>query len=196
MKQPHIVILGAGYGGIMTTVNLQKSLDMKAARVTLVNKNDYHYQATWLHENAAGTLHHDRTRIAIKDVVNTNKINFVQDTVVSIKPGDKKVKLENRELTYDILIIGLGFEAATFGITGLDDHAFMINDINSARLIREHIEYHFAMYNNEKKDQAHLNIVVGGGGFTGIEFLGELANRIPELCKEFDINKSRVRIIN
>src|SRR5690625_2116578 len=195
MKQPHIVIMGSGYGGIMTTVNLQKSLDMKAARVTLVNKNDYHYQATWLHENAAGTLHHDRTRIAIKDVVDMNKIKFVQDTVLSIKPEQKKVKLENGELTYDILVIGLGFEAATFGIPGLREHAFMIGDINSARLIREHIEYNFAIFNNEKENQARLNIVVGGGGFTGVEFLGDLANRIPELCKEYDINKSRVRII-
>lgn len=197
MKKTHIVILGAGYGGIMTTVSLQKSLGIHEASITLVNKNDYHYQSTWLHENAAGTLHHDRTCIAIKDVVNMNQIKFVQDAVVCIKPAHKKVKLENGELTYDILVIGLGFEAATFGISGLDENAFMIGDINSARLIKEHIEYNFAMYNNEtKSNQARLNIVVGGGGFTGVEFLGELANRIPELCKEFDINKSRVRIIN
>ncbi|WP_099160015.1 NAD(P)/FAD-dependent oxidoreductase [Virgibacillus ndiopensis] len=197
MKKPNIVILGAGYGGMMTTVKLQKSMGVNNANITLVNKNDYHYQTTWLHENAAGTLHHDRTRIPIKDVVNMSKINFVKDTVVSIKPDEKKVKLENSELTYDILVIGLGFEAATFGIPGLMENAFTIGDINSARLIREHIEYNFAMYHNDKeKNQARLNIVVGGGGFTGIEFVGELANRIPELCKEYDIDKSLVRIIN
>ncbi|MFD1039476.1 NAD(P)/FAD-dependent oxidoreductase [Virgibacillus byunsanensis] len=197
MNNPNIVILGAGYGGIMTTVKLQKSLGVNEANITLVNKHDYHYQTTWLHENAAGTLHHDRTRIAIKDVVNTSKVNFVQDTVISIKPEEKKVKLENSELSYDILVIGLGFESATFGIPGLKEHAFTIGNINSARLIREHIEYNFAKYNNEKEnDQARLNIVVGGGGFTGIEFIGELANRIPELCEEYDIDKSLVRIIN
>lgn len=196
MKRPHIVILGAGYGGIMTAMHLQKLLHRQEAVVTLVNKNDYHYQSTWLHENAAGTLHHDRTRIPIKEVIDTNKVNFVQEMVTSIKPELKKVKLENGELKYDILVIGLGFEAATYGIPGLEEHAFMIGDIDSARLIREHIEYNFAMFNNKKEDQSRLNIVVGGGGFTGVEFLGELANRIPELCKEYDINKSRVRIIN
>lgn len=196
MNKPNIVILGAGYGGMMTTVNLQKSLGINQANITLVNKHDYHYQSTWLHESAAGTLHHDRTRITIKDVINTKKVNFVQDTVVSIQPEEKKVTLENSELTYDILVVSLGFEAATFGIKGLEENAFMIESLNTSRLIREHIEYNFAMYHNEKeKNQARLNIVVGGAGFTGMEFVGELANRVPELCKEYDIDKSLVRII-
>lgn len=197
MEKPHIVILGAGYGGLMTTVNLQKSIGVNQANITLVNKNDYHYQSTWLHESAAGTIHHDRTRIDIKDVIRTNQVNLVVDTVVSIKPEEKKVILENDELSYDILVIGLGFEANTFGIPGLEEHAFMIDNLNSTRLIREHIEYNFALYHNEnKKNQARLNLVVGGAGFTGIEFVGELANRVPELCKEYDIDRSLVRIIN
>src|SRR5690625_4587903 len=196
MERPNIVILGAGYGGLMTTVNLQKLIGTNQATITLVNKHDYHYQSTWLHESAAGTLHHDRTRIQISDVVNQNKVNFVQDTVVTIKPEEKKVIMENGELTYDILVIGLGFEAATFGIPGLEENAFMISSLDSSRLIREHIEYNFALYHNEKeKNEARLNIVVGGAGFTGIEFVGELANRIPELCKEYDIDRSQVRII-
>lgn len=197
MEKPHIVVLGAGYGGLMTTVNLQRSLGANQANITLVNKNDYHYQSTWLHESAAGTLHHDRTRIDIEDVIKTNRVNLLVDTVVTMKPEEKKVILENGELTYDYLVIGLGFEAATFGIPGLAEHAFMISNLNSTRLIREHIEYNFALYHNEeKKNQARLNLVVGGAGFTGIEFVGELANRVPELCEEYDIDRSLVRIIN
>ena len=196
MNKPNIVVLGAGYGGLITTINLQKSLGTNQANITLVNKHDYHYQSTWLHESAAGTLHHDRVRIPIKDVINTSKVNLVIDTVVSIDPKEKKVVLENDELTYDILVVGLGFESATFGIPGLEENAYMIENLNSSRLIREHIEYNFAMYHNEKeKNQARLNIVVGGAGFTGMEFVGELANRIPELCKEYDIDKSLVKII-
>ncbi|MGP4073007.1 NAD(P)/FAD-dependent oxidoreductase [Piscibacillus sp. B03] len=197
MNRPNIVILGAGYGGIMTAVNLQKKMSPEEANITLVNKHDYHYQTTWLHENAAGTLHHDRTRIAIKDVVDFNKINFVQDTVQSIDPKSKTVTLEDGELSYDYLVIGLGFESATFGIEGLKEHAFSIQNINSARLIRDHIEYNFAQYNLEKDERQDLiTIIVGGAGFTGIEFVAELANRIPELCQEYDVPKDKVRLIN
>src|SRR5699024_4728438 len=82
-------------------------------------------------------------------------------------------------------------------IPGLAEYAFTIEDINSARLIREHLAYNFAMYQHEDgKNLGRLNIVIGGGGFTGVEFLGELVNRIPELCEEYDINKSMVRVIN
>ncbi|SFD94183.1 NADH dehydrogenase [Lentibacillus persicus] len=192
-----VVVLGAGYGGIMTAVNLQKILNLNEASITLVNKYDYHYQTTWLHENAAGNLHHDRTRIPIDEIINTDKVHFIIDEVVSIKPEKKKVKLETGELYYDLLVIGLGFETETFGIPDLKENAFTIGNIDSARLIREHLEYNFAMYHHEnRKNPGRLNIVVGGGGFTGVEFLGELANRIPELCEEYDINKSLVRIIN
>lgn len=192
-----IVILGAGYGGMMTSVELQKVLKQNDANITLVNKHDYHYQATWLHEVAAGTIDDERAQIDIKDVINTNRINFVQDTVVQLKLDEKTIKLENSEITYDVLVIGLGFEAATFGIPGIDEYAFTIGNINNSRLIREHVEYNFAKYHNEEeKNQARLNIVVGGGGFTGVEYIGELVNKLPELCEKYDIDKNLVRIIN
>ncbi|TLS38858.1 NAD(P)/FAD-dependent oxidoreductase [Pseudalkalibacillus caeni] len=197
MSRPKIAILGAGYGGIMTAVRLQKEMGANEAEVTLVNKHNYHYQTTWLHEPAAGTMHHDKTRIMIDEVIDNNKINFVQDTVVEIKPEEKRVILENGELTYDYLVIGLGFEPATFGIKGLKENAFSIRSVNSVRKIKEHIEYQFASYNNEPEERNDLiTIIVGGAGFTGIEFVGELAERVPELCEEFDIDRSKVRIIN
>lgn len=197
MNQPKIVVLGAGYGGLTTVAKLQKKLGVNDAKITLVNKHDYHYESTWLHEAAAGTLHHDRSRVKISDLINSAKVEFIQDTVTAIKPDDKKVELQNGVLDYDYLVVALGFEAATFGIPGLLENAFTIGSINQARLIREHIDYQFAKYNNEPEPkQERLNIVVGGGGFTGIEFLGELANRVPELCKEYDIDRSKVRLIN
>ncbi|MGN8645269.1 NAD(P)/FAD-dependent oxidoreductase [Gracilibacillus sp. HCP3S3_G5_1] len=197
MNKPKIVVLGAGYGGLTTVAKLQKKLGVNDAHITLVNKHDYHYESTWLHEAAAGTLHHDRSRVKISGIINSAKVNFIQDTVTAIKPDEKKVELQDGEvLDYDYLVVALGFEAATFGIPGLLDHAFTIGSINKARQIREHIDYQFATYNNEAEPKAErLNIVIGGGGFTGIEFAGELANRIPELCEEYDIDRSKVRVI-
>src|SRR5699024_12040622 len=67
MNKPEIVVLGAGYGGIMTTVKLQKLLRPNDANITLVNKHDYHYLTTRLHEAAAGTIQDDLTRIPIRE---------------------------------------------------------------------------------------------------------------------------------
>ncbi|BAC14306.1 NADH dehydrogenase [Oceanobacillus iheyensis HTE831] len=195
MNKPHIVILGAGYGGMMAAARMQKLIHSNEAKITLVNKNDYHYQTTWLHENAAGTLHHDRSKIDIKEVIDRNRIKLILDEVVSIKREEKKVKLKNQELYYDILIVSLGFEPAIYGIPGLSEFAYSIKDINSARLIRERIEYNFALYTNENKPtDGRLNIVIGGGGLTGVEFAGELINRIPTICEEYDIEKNLVKV--
>ncbi|WP_059173601.1 NAD(P)/FAD-dependent oxidoreductase [Bacillus sp. FJAT-27445] len=196
MKIPKIVILGAGYGGLVTAVRLQKMVGVNEAEIVLVNKNDYHYETTWLHEASAGTLHHDRVRYDIDTVIDRHKVEFVQGTVIEVNKEEKKVVLEKGELAYDYLVIALGAEPETFGIKGLKEFAFGITNVNSARQMREHIEYQFATYNieEEKKDE-RLTIVVGGAGFTGIEFLGELANRIPELCQEYDVDFNKVRII-
>jgi len=196
LKKPNVVILGAGYGGLMTTVRLQKMVGVNEANITLVNKNDYHYESTWLHEASAGTLHHDRVRYPIADVIDSRKVNFVKDTVVKVVPEENRVILENGELSYDYLVVALGFESETFGIKGLKEYAFSIANVNAARQIREHIEYQFATYNTEaEKRDERLTIVVGGAGFTGIEFLGELVNRVPELCREYDVDPHKVRII-
>ena len=146
-----IVILGAGYAGMMTSVKLQKKLSVNEANITLVNKHDYHYQSTWLHEVSAGTIDPNQCKIDIKDVVNTNKVNLVIDSVVEINPEEKKVKLENSELSYDILVICLGFQAATFGIPGIEEHAFTVENISTSLLIREHIEYNFAKYQESEE---------------------------------------------
>jgi NADH dehydrogenase len=64
------------------------------------------------------------------------------------------------------------------------------------RLIREHIDYQFARYKNEADRLDYLTFVVGGAGFTGVEFAGELADRVPYLCKNFDVDPELVKIIN
>ncbi|MCF6092461.1 NAD(P)/FAD-dependent oxidoreductase [Microaerobacter geothermalis] len=197
MMVPKILILGAGYGGLMTMVHLQRELSYNEAEITLVNKHDYHYITTHLHEPAAGTAHHERIKIDIKELIDEKKVNFIEGIVKEIKPDQNLVLLEDgQELSYDYLVIALGSEPETFGIKGLREHALSIRNIDSVRMIKEHIEYMFSKYNNEPDCEECLTFVVGGAGFTGIEFVGELADRIPALCEEFDVDPGKVKIIN
>ncbi|GAB2677180.1 NAD(P)/FAD-dependent oxidoreductase [Paenibacillus thermoaerophilus] len=193
---PRIVILGAGYGGIVTALRLQKELNYNEADVTLVNKHDYHYITTHLHMPAAGTDHPENARVDISKLIDEFKIDFVKSTVIEIRPQDRKVILEDGTLSYDYLVVGLGGEPETFGIPGLKEYAMNIRSINSVRLIREHIEYQFAQFKRDSSRPELLTFVVGGAGFTGIEFVGELADRVPELCREFDVDPKLVKIYN
>ena len=196
MKRPTILVLGAGYGGLSTVVNLQKNIGIDVADITLINQNNYHYEATWLHEASAGTLRPDQVRYDIADVIKSDKVKFVKASVEGIDIAGKQVTTDNGVFSYDYLVIGLGFEGETFGIPGLDKYALSIANVKAARQIREHIEYQFATWSMEEvKDDSRLTIVVGGAGFTGIEFLGELGNRVPELCKEFDVPQEKVRVL-
>ncbi|WP_313237891.1 NAD(P)/FAD-dependent oxidoreductase [Sporosarcina ureae] len=196
MKRPTILVLGAGYGGLMTVVNLQKSLGADEADIVLINKNDYHYESTWLHEAAAGTLSPEQVRYDISSVINSNKVKFIEAEVTGIDVATKSIKTNLGSHTYDYLVIGLGFEGETFGIPGLDKYALSIANVNAARHIRDHMEYQFATWSTEEvKDDSRLTIIVGGAGFTGIEYLGELGNRVPELCKEYDVPTKKVRIL-
>lgn len=196
-NKPKIVVLGAGYAGLMTTKRLTKILSPEEADIVLVNKHNYHYETTWLHEVAAGTINPNQARYMISDVINPNRVRLIYDVVEKVDKSDKRVILENGEITYDYLVIALGFTTNTFGIKGMEEHAMSIVDIDSSRQIRDHIEYKFSSYkNSENPNDDDLTILVGGAGFTGIEFVGELAEHVPKLCKKYDINRNRVRIIN
>lgn len=195
VRRPKIVILGAGYGGLSAVRRLQKLLMIHEADLFLVSKHDFQHETIWLHEAAAGTLNHNRARYKIKSILDQSKVQFIQGQVTEIKPELQKVLLEEQEMDYDYLIIALGGNPETFGIPGLKENALFISDIDSSRQIKEHIEYQFASYRGkEERDGKKLKILVGGAGFTGIEFLGEITDRISELCQEYDIDRELVKL--
>ncbi len=191
---PRIVILGAGYGGIVTAIRLQKELNYNEADVTLVNKHDYHYITTTLHMPAAGTDVSKNACVNILNLIDEFKIDFVKSTVVQIRPHEKKIILSDGTLSYDYLVIGLGGETETFNIPGLLENSMNIRSINTVNLIREHIEYQFAKFKRDQTRKDYITFIVGGAGFTGIEFIGELADRVPELCKEYGVDPAWVKI--
>lgn len=190
-----VLVLGAGYAGLQTITKLQKQISADEAEVTLINKNDYHYEAIWLHEASAGTISYEDLLYPVESVVNKDKVNFVKAEVTKIDRNAKKVETDAGIFDYDILVVSLGFETETFGIKGMKDHAFQIENVLTARKLSRHIEDKFANYASSKqKDDKDLAIIVGGAGFTGVEFLGELTDRIPELCNKYGVEQGKVKI--
>ncbi|MDF2857140.1 MAG: hypothetical protein K0Q87_2991, partial [Neobacillus sp.] len=81
MRKPKIVILGAGYGGIITGKKLEKLLKSGEADVTIINKHDYHYITTQLHRTGAGTASDRQIAMSIPELINPEKTNFKKGTV-------------------------------------------------------------------------------------------------------------------
>ncbi|MGV3243515.1 NAD(P)/FAD-dependent oxidoreductase [Staphylococcus sp. 11261D007BR] len=193
-ERKKVLVLGAGYAGLQTVSKLQKQLSAEDAEITLVNKNDYHYEATWLHEASAGTISYEDLLYPIESVLKSH-VNFVRAEVTKIDRNAKKVETTKGVFDFDILVVALGFESETFGIDGMKDHAFQIENVHTARNISRHLEDKFANYAATKdKDDKDLAILVGGAGFTGIELLGELTDRIPELANKYGVERSKVKI--
>ncbi|WP_066064910.1 NAD(P)/FAD-dependent oxidoreductase [Neobacillus soli] len=195
MDKPKIVILGAGYGGLITNKTLEKLLKSGEADVTLINKHEYHYLTTQLHKTGVGTATDRQIALSIPELINVNKTRFLKAAVSTVDIDNQEVHLEDGEMVkYDYLLIALGFEVETFGIPGIKEHAFEIRSFRSSKAIYHHIKKQFTLY-KEDQNPSRLTFVVAGGGFTGIEMLGELADGLPKLCKEHDIPFEKVRIV-
>ena len=196
MGTPKIVILGAGYGGLITSRKLEKTLRTGEAEVTLINKHDYHYISTQLHRTGAGTASDEKITLHIPDLLKTNKVQFKKGTIKGVDFTANEIQLESGEfISYDYLMIGLGFDVSTFGIPGVEENAFKIKSFRSTKAIYNHILRQFAAY-KEDLNPSRLTFAVAGGGFTGIEMIGELIEAMPKLCLKYDIPESETRIIN
>ncbi|MEC1521218.1 NAD(P)/FAD-dependent oxidoreductase [Neobacillus niacini] len=195
MNKPKIVILGAGYGGIITSKKLEKLLKSGEADVTLINKHEYHYITTQLHKTGVGTAADRQIAMEIPELINPEKTNFIKGSVTSVDVKQQVVQLEDGvTVEYDYLLIALGFDIETFGIPGIKEHAFAIRSFRSTKAIYNQIVRQLTQY-KEDKDPSRLTFVVAGGGFTGVEMLGELAEGLPKLCKKYEVPFEEVKIV-
>ena len=149
----------------------KKEISTDEAEITLINKNEYHYESTWLHEASAGTINYEDLMYPVESALKQDKVNFVVAEVTKIDRNAKRVETDKGVYDYDVLVVALGFVSETFGIDGMKDYAFQIENVLTSRKLSRHIEDKFANYAASKeKDDKDLAILVGGAGFTGIEF--------------------------
>ena len=115
-------------------------------------------------------------------------INLLISKVESISADERKVTLSSGKiLTYDKLVVGLGSQTAYFGIPGLEENSMVLKSAADANKINKHIEECIQEY-AKSNNPADATIVIGGGGLTGVELVGEIADTIPEVAKKYGIN--------
>ena len=180
----HILILGGGYGGLLTAQTARKYFSAEEARITLVNRNQSHQIVTELHRLAVGGLNERNVALPLDKLLRDKAVDLKIGTVTNIAPDAKKVTLESgTTLEYDTLVIALGSETAFFGIPGLEQYSLTLKSVEDANKIRAHVEARIDAY-AVSKDKADATFVIGGGGLSGIELIGELADMLPKWCEK------------
>ncbi|MCF8565286.1 NAD(P)/FAD-dependent oxidoreductase [Alicyclobacillus tolerans] len=192
----HVVILGAGYGGIQAALETRRGLTADAAKITIVNREPFHQLITELHQPAAGRLQEKNITIPLDKLLSGKRIGVCLGEVASIQLDKRTVALaDGSELKYDILVVALGSESEYFGIEGLKENSFVLKSVHDATRIRSHIEDCIERY-KVTEDPADLTFAVGGAGLTGIELIGELADMIPIFCKKHGVDPKNVKLLS
>ena len=173
LSKKRIVILGAGYAGIFLATNISRSTNGNIGEVVLVDKNPYHQLLQEIHLVAAGFRTVNEVKIPILTLMEGMNIKFIQSTVKQIRPDKNLVMLELNEISYDILIICLGASTKYFNVRGAIEYSLPLRSINDASLIYDKVSA--LIESNNKHD-----IVVVGGGATGVSLGGALSDLIRE----------------
>lgn len=199
-SQEHIVIVGGGFGGIATAKKLRKS----SCKVTLIDKSNHHLFQPLLYQVATAALSPGDIAAPIRAVLGEDSgIQVLMGKVEKVKPEQKQLLLhDSRTVTYDRLVLAPGAKYNYFGNEQWEEHAPGLKSISDALNIRERI-----LLSLEEAEQIedpalrepYLTYVIVGGGPTGVEMAGaiaEIAKR--QLMRDFQnisANETRVFLV-
>jgi NADH:quinone reductase (non-electrogenic) len=173
--RPRVLVLGGGFAGIGAAQKLKKS----DVDIVLVDKNDYHTFQPLLYQVATGLLEQPAVGHPIRDLVHgQDNTRMHQDRVTAVDLDAREVQFaELKPLSYDYLVFGLGAEVNFFGVEGAAEHAFPLYTLSDAVRLKNHVlrQWEAADKDPGLIDDGALNIVVVGGGPTGVETAGALA---------------------
>ncbi|MCE9626235.1 MAG: NAD(P)/FAD-dependent oxidoreductase [Deltaproteobacteria bacterium] len=173
-KRKQVVILGGGFGGLYAAQAL-KAPDLG---ITLVDRRNFHLFQPLLYQVATGGLSPGDIASPLRAVLKRNGIRVISAEAVDIDPKGQKVLLSDGELPYDFLVVATGSSHHYFGHPEWEPLAPGLKTVEDALEMRRRIFLAFETAEREsdpQKRRAWLNFVVVGGGPTGVELAGALA---------------------
>jgi NADH dehydrogenase len=197
VARKHVVVLGGGFGGVGAAVNLRHA----DVDVTIVDRNDYHTFQPLLYQVATDLLETTAVGHPLRDLFHDHPNVTVHEAVVTgVDLDARRVDFERRDpITYDYLVIALGAQATFFGVEGAAEHAFPLYTLADAVRLRSHVLdcWEDADRDRDLVDAGALNVAIVGGGPTGVESAGALAELYRrDFAKDYpDIPPDKARIV-
>jgi NADH dehydrogenase len=172
-----LIIIGGGFGGL----KLARLLSNKPGfEITLIDRFNYHQFQPLFYQVATSGLDASNISFPLRKVFQKSKnIHFRMAEVKSIITGQKKVVTDIGEFDYDSLVIATGADTNFFGNQNLIDHAFPMKSTTEALRLRHRLLHNFEdalSAKNEAERQRLMNVVIVGGGPTGVELSGAIAD--------------------
>lgn len=190
-----ILIVGGGYGGLLSALSARANLTPAEANITLINRVDSHQIITELHRLAAGNVHEKAVALPLSRLLKGKNVNVQIAGVDRIDVEGRKVSAtDGSSYTYDVLVLALGSETNYFGIPGLQENSLTLKSVADANKVYAHVEARIAEY-RKTKNKADATFVIGGGGLTGVELVGELADELPGICRRHGVNFADIELI-
>ena len=181
-----IVILGAGVAGLRVAQRLERKLTPSEAKIILIDENDYHQYLYRIHE-VCNFEYEDNEIIVPLSRILGKRVDFRQTSVLNIDTEARTLSTGMGDISYNICVVALGSHVTYFGIDGLEDNSMVLNSFESAKRIRARIHQ---LFKEAQETGTPPKILIGGGGFTGVELADELSDCIPILCKEHGVESS------
>ena len=168
--KPRVVILGAGFGGLTAARAMAKDAD-----VTLVDRHNFQTFLPLLYQVSTAGLAADHVVHPIRGALRKSGVKFRMGSPLSVDHKNKTVKLDSSEvLEFDHLIVALGSATSDFGVPGVAEYGMGMKSVNEAITIRANVMRRFEDL-CRFEDDTRLSIAVVGGGPTGVEMAGALA---------------------
>ena len=183
-EQTTVVIAGAGYAGLHVALRLEATRGHKRANVILVDRHLYHQVTTELPRVASGTRLASAVRIPVDQRL-TQRTRFVQADVLGFDLPAQHLLTSSGPLPYTRLVLTLGSQPNDYGIPGLAEHALNLYSSEDAEHVWAAVHSAVGLAVAEPdagRRRDRLTVLVGGGGPTGVEIAGELAEALPELA--------------
>jgi NADH dehydrogenase len=181
-KKKHAVVIGAGFGGLACAKKLRK---LDSYSVTLIDRNPYQLFSPLLYQVATASLPEDDIAFPVRTAY--QDVQFVRAEVTNIDATKKELTLSNgKTISYDDLILAVGSEGTTFGIPGVAEHAFQMKSVGDAREIRHSLLSAYESVEDGLLPLESLNVVIVGGGPTGVELAGAVKELQHEIHREFE----------
>ncbi|CUX97208.1 NAD(P)/FAD-dependent oxidoreductase [Candidatus Hoaglandella endobia] len=189
-----IVIIGGGAGGLELATSLGHKLGRRQqADITLVDRNHSHLWKPLLHEVAVGSLDESIDALSYMAHARSHNYQFQLGTMHDIDRENKNILLDKildsrgellvpaRRLYYDILVVALGSMSNDFGTEGVKEYCIFLDNLRQAQHFHKEMLNLFLKFSTQGKIGAKVNIVIVGGGATGVELSAELHNAVQQL---------------